>query len=167
MAGTKQRNANPYYVGERTIQKGKKAGIKEPLMTLIASETATEIGLPKGSGFPQTVGGVKYEIKNGVVTAEGSRKGKDGKAITFERIVPVSRGSKAVTVYLNKEESYTYTQQGVTVTGRRKKSVQIGFPTGASAIAVHDFLKKAANVVSFSFGGSPYDIIKAGPGGAT
>jgi hypothetical protein len=69
-------------------------------------------------------------------------------------------------VYLNKEESYSYTQQGKTVQGRRNKSVQIGFPPGASAIHVHDFLKKAANVTRFSFGGSPYDIIKAAtPGG--
>jgi hypothetical protein len=166
MAGTAQRNANPYFVGERTIQKGKKAGIKEPLMILIAAETATEIGMPKESGFPQTVGGIRYEIKNRGVIAQGKRKNKSGQDVNFERIVSIQRGAKSVTVYLNKEEPYTYTQQGVTVTGKRPKSVQIGFPQGASAIAVHDFLKKATNVVRFSFGGSPYDIIRGGNGGA-
>jgi hypothetical protein len=165
MAGTKQRNANPYFVGERAIQKGKKAGIVEPLMMLISADIATEIGLNKEYGFPQTVGGIKYEIKNGGVIAEGKRKGKNGET-PFERLVPIKRGSKAVTVYLNKEESYSFTQQGKSVSGRRPKSVQLGFPPNASAIHIHDFLKKAANVTRFSLGGSPYDILRSGGGNA-
>lgn len=161
MAENAQRNASPYFLGEREIQAGKKKGVKEILLFLIADEMATEIGLPKVSGLPQTVGGIKYEIKNRAIFAEGSRT-KDGKTTKFDRIVRVKRGAKPVKLYLNSEETYTYKQQGVTITGRRPKSVQVGVPTGASADMVYKFFAKANNVASFSFGGGIYPILRSG-----
>jgi hypothetical protein len=156
-----QRNAAPYFLGERTIQAGKKAGIKEIGLILIANDTATKIGLPMVSGLPQTVGGIKYEMKNRAVFAEGSRT-KDGKTTKFSRIVRVKRGSKALKLYLNSDEAYSYTQQGKTVTGRRPKSVQIGVPSWAAVETIHNFLVKATNVVSFSLGGGIYTIKRGG-----
>jgi hypothetical protein len=159
MAKSDQSNADPYYLGEKTVQKGKKAGIKQPLLFLIASDVATAIGLPKVSGFPQTIGGIKYEIKNRVLFAEGTRTTATGKT-TFNRLVRVKRGSKAVKLYLSTDGAYTYTQQGKTVTGRRPDSVQVGVPSPATAKQVHDFFAKAVNVQSFSMGGGIYPINK-------
>jgi hypothetical protein len=164
--GKKGQKFRPYWVGEREVQKGKKAGIKEPLMALIADDVAADIGLPKEQGFPQSVGGTKYALVNGVVFAERGGGGGEGGGGKSERIVAVARGSKPVTCYLNTEESYTYKSQGKTVTGKRKKSFQIGFPANASAAVVHDFLKKATKVQSFSFGGDPYPILRGGSGAA-
>jgi hypothetical protein len=154
-----QKDASPYYIGERKIQAGKKKGIAEIGLILISEKIATKIALPLVSGLPKTVGGTQYQMKNRAVFAQGTRQNGE-RTVTFTRLVRVKRGSKAVKLYLSTSETYSYKQQGVAVTGRRPQSVQVGVPAWVSAAQVHDFFAKATNVVSFSFGGGIYPILR-------